>query len=213
MVNWKDIKEWNKKRKKGLKNPTVLWFWSFIATVLLTVVPSVFISYLPKADRSDLLSLGVWIQAIIGNLYPMMIAQSVVTMFQNFGIISPSQKEEESDRPTPRFGWTVVLLFCLVLYAIGYPLFILAAPPRLNAILCTISGVLAVLGLISTLQLDKEQEKIQKKLQEIQRVRMLQSANRALTGTNAPNIPPDTDVNFVDTGDESRSRSGTPVVK
>lgn len=210
MGKWREIKEWNKQRKKGLKNPTALWFWSLFATFLLTVLPSIFMSFLSKEDRSGLYDLDVWIKVAVDNLYPMMIAQSVVTMFQNFGIVSPPPQKDESEWSTPCFGWTIVLAFCLVLYVIGYPILILANPPRLNAFLFAISGILAVLGLISILQLDKEQERIQKKHQELRKARMLQGANRTLSGTIASDSLPDANVIPTDVGDGSHSKDSTP---
>lgn len=211
MVKWKGIKEWNKQRKKGLKNPMILWFWSLVVTFSLTVLPSVLVSFISEEDRSGLYDLDIWIKVAVDNLYPMMITQTVVIMLQNFGIVSPPSDKDESKWYVFHFGWTVVLLVCLVVYIIIYLILILADPPRLNAILFAISGVLAVFGLISILQLDKEQEISQKKHQEDQRVKELQNTMRSLSGTGALDVLPNADVALANAEDNPPSKNRTLV--
>lgn len=214
MVKWKGIKgikEWNDRRKKGLKNPTILWFWSLAVTFFLTVLPSILVSFISEEDRSGLYDLGIWIKVAVDNLYPMMITQTVVIILQNFGIISPPPDKDESKWYALHFGWTVTLLVCLVVYIIIYLILILANPPRLNAILFAISGVLAVFGLISILQVDKEQEINQKKYQEDQRAKALQNAKRSLSGTDASGVLPNADVALADTEDNFPSKDRTLV--
>lgn len=204
MLKWKGIKgikEWNNRRKKGLKNPIILWLWSLVLTFLLTVLPSNLISYISEEDRSGLCDFGIWIKVAVDNLYPMMITQTVVIILQNFGTISPPPDKDESKCYTFHFGWTVTLTVCLVVYIIIYLILILANPPKLNAILFAISGVLAVFGLISILQLDKEQEMNQKKYQEDQRAKELQNGERSLSGTDVFGVMPNADAALADTED------------
>ena len=65
MGKWIDIvKEWNKRRKKGLKNPTVLWSTGFILTFALTILPSVLVTALDAKNSALLLNQETWITAI-----------------------------------------------------------------------------------------------------------------------------------------------------
>lgn len=183
MGKWADFyKEWNHKRKKGLKNPVMLWGASFLFTIALTALPSVWVSSLSAGNRAQAFGPNDLVQAVIDNLYTIMITQSVVTMLQNFAVALPSRKKEEEDRPTPDFSWTIVLTLALLVYAFVFPFLILWNPPWVTKGRFAISGLLALFGLISIAQIDKEQERVR----ERQRAKELEDAGRDLQGGPAP---------------------------
>lgn len=181
-----DFKEWNNKRKKGLKNPVMLWGASFLFTIALTALPSVWVSSLPVGDQAQAIGPNDLVQAVIDNLYTIMITQSVVTMLQNFAVALPSRKKEEEDRPTPDFSWTIILTLALLVYAFAFPFLILWNPPWLTKGRFAISGLLALFGLISIAQMDKEQERVR----ERQRAKELENAGRDLQGAPAARSGP-----------------------
>lgn len=166
MGKWAEISEWNKRRKKGLKNPIILWIASFIITFALTILPSVLVSALSAGNPSILFSKESWIKVIVDNLYPMIITQSVVTMLQNFSIATPSKKERETPQFVLCIGWTHGLAVCLIFYVIGYLAFVYANPLWRNLALYIISGIIAAVGLGSVLQLNHEQDRVQKAIEK-----------------------------------------------
>lgn len=217
MGRWTDTKECNNQRKKGLKNPTILWIASFILTFALTIFPSVFVSALASREPSMLFTRASWIKAIIDNLYPMVITQSVVTMLQNFSIATPSKKEQKVRQFVFCISWTHKLVFCLVFYIIGYLAFVYANPPWLNYALYIISGIIAAVGLASVLQLNHEQDRIQKAIEEeklaqeqARKAQELHIDNRALS---ALAVLSNADILSAEAGEESLPRDNTPALK
>ena len=185
MGKWIDIvKEWNKRRKKGLKNPTVLWSTGFILTFALTILPSVLVTALGAKNSALLLNQETWITAIINNLYPMIITQSVVTMLQNFSIATPSRKEKKSRQFVLCISLTHLLVVFLIFYIIFYPALVYANPSWRNLALYIISGILAAVGLGSVLQLNREQERVQKAIEEEKYAE--DQAKRALAWNSPP---------------------------
>lgn len=219
MGKWTDIKERGGQRKKGLKNPTVLWIISFILTFALTIFPSVFVSALASRDPSMLFTNASWVKAIIDNLYPMVITQSVVTMLQNFSIATPSKREQNVRQFVFCISWTHALVFCLVFYIIGYLAFVYANPPWLNRALYIISGIIAAVGLGSVWQLNHEQERIQKAIEEEklaqEQARKAQELYINKRTLSAPAVLSDADdlSAEAETGEEPLLRDDTPALK
>lgn len=157
-----DIIEWNKQRKKGLKNPTILWIASFVLTFALTVLPSALINAMEAQNPSLLADKDAWIKVIVDNLYPMIITQSVVTMLQNFSIASPSKKEKENKQYVLCINWTYFLEVCLIFYILLYLTLVYLNPSWRNLALYISSGILTAVGLGSVLQINNEQERVRK---------------------------------------------------
>ena len=212
MGKWADIKNWNKRRKKGLKNPITLWIISFALTFILTIFPSVLVSALSAKNSSILLSNDSWTKAIVDNLYPMIIAQSVVTMLQNISIATPSKTKEKTRQFVPHISWTYWLIVSLILYMIAYPALVYASPSWRNLALYIISGVLAAVGLGSVLQLSHEQEQIhaaiekeRREKEQLQKVQRLQDNGRDLAWNSPPTVLPDADNPSAEAGEVSHN--------
>lgn len=196
------IKMLNKRRKRGLKNPVVLWLWSLAVTFVLTILPSVFIS---DKGSAELANAGFWIKSVMDSLYPMMLAQSAVTLVQNFAVIQPSEEEQAAGRPGMRFDWTAALGAGAFIYTLAFPLIVRAAPPHQNTILLTLSAFLMLLGALSARQVDRELDKVLK----IQKALELQRANRSVTGTTHSPDASDPSAG----GGEAPLQDDTPVLK
>lgn len=216
MDRWIDFGEWNKRRKKGLKNPTILWIASLSLTFALTILPSVLVSSLDAEDPSILFNKESWIKAIVDNLYPMTITQSVVTMLQNFSIVIPAKEQQKTRRFMLNFSWTVGLMICLIIYIIVYLAVVYAGSQWRNLALYIMSGFLAAVGLASVLQLDHEQEQVQRAIKaesQVQRAWRLENAGRDLVGTITPIVPPDTPPFSAEVGEESCTKDDMTVLK
>lgn len=200
------FKRWHASRKKGLKNPVILWFGSLTVTFLLTVLPSALVFAFSLTTPSEILKSDIWIKVIMDNLYPMMITQSAVTAIQNFSIISPSGQSSDDERKTPYFGKTVVLVIALLVYVMIFPILALADPPWKNMAMLICSGALAGFGLFSILQMDREQERIRVAMDKAKQVRNIMAAGYIL-GHTLENPPEDPQ----DRGEDSSQESKTPT--
>lgn len=189
MGKWAGIIEWNKQRKKGLKNPTILWIASFALTFALTILPSALINAIDAQNPSLLANKEAWIKVIVDNLYPMIITQSVVTMLQNNSIATPSKKEKESKQFVLGISWTHRLTVCLIFYILLYLIFVYANPSWRNLVLYVTSGILAAVGLGSVLQISNEQERVQKAIEAEKQAAQFKEKTQAIR-VLAWNSPP-----------------------
>ena len=114
----------------------------------------------------------------------MIITQSVVTMLQNFSIATPSRKEKKSRQFVLCISLTHLLVVFLIFYIIFYPALVYANPSWRNLALYIISGILAAVGLGSVLQLNREQERVQKAIEEEKYAE--DQAKRALAWNSPP---------------------------
>ena len=220
MGKCKNPSERNKRqRKKGLKNPTILWIVSFVLTFILTIVPSQLINAIVSGNPSTLRTWGPWIKVIVDNLYPMIITQSVVTMLQNFSIAIPPKEDLKTPQYVVCTGWTIGLIVSLILYIIVYPLVVYANPPFRNFVLYIISGFLAAIGLGSILQIDHEQERIRVAKEaksaenQLQRAQNIECANRNLVWSGSLPVLPGTSPCSAETGEEHCSRDNEFILK
>lgn len=162
MCRHTDHKKKAPRRWRGLKNPTILWLICFALTFALTILPAGLAEALAAGGRRCLSSTAFWRGVINGNLYPMIITQSVVTMVQNFSASHFSKEERKTRQFAPSVTWTLGLALGLIFYIIVYLILVYAAPPWRDRGLYVISGLIAAVGLGSVWQLDREQNRIRK---------------------------------------------------
>lgn len=189
--NW--LCGWWERRKKGLKDPFNLWCASFALTFALTVLTAMFLKAFTPGGKglNVLFQPESWVDAIITNLYSMVITQSVVTMLQNRGIASPIKEKKKPKQYGINTGWTTMLFICLLFYIFGYIFFFSSSFPYRNPALYATSGLVEAAGLASVLQLASEQEKIRQAIEleaqakhsgQEERARLAEEAGRDLGG-------------------------------
>lgn len=196
MGKWADrFKELNEQRKRGLKNPLILWSLSFIITFILTIFPSMFLQAFTAKDFSVLFDWGKWTETIIANLYPMVITQSVVTALQNRSVSEPIKEKQKTKQYGIRTSWTTALSGFVILYVFGYMFFFCSSFPWRNLALYVSSGIVTAVGLASVMQLEHEKDKIRQAIEresrgeqesQDERAQRVQEADRDLGGNDTP---------------------------
>lgn len=180
-----------------MKDPFNLWCASFGLTFTLTVLTAMFLkAFTPGGNGPNVLFQPEnWVDAIVTNLYSMVITQSVVTMLQNRGIASPIKEKRKTRQYGINNGWTTTLSVCLTFYIFGYIFFYCSSFPYRNLALYATSGLVEAAGLASVLQLASEQDKIRQAIEresrgeqesQDERAQRVQEADRDLGGNDTP---------------------------